>query len=172
MNGQNGFQCLHESCSDIYPWHSGIGLMSFGPLHHNQSSKQFSHAILWEQNDIFIFIISFFQDPSLNSLWILHERCRYFSLLSTTTNIISNSILQLKKSSNYCTHIKLSSQTSLCTFRLNFVHDLDYIRPRLIHESWRSFFKISIDTKNKSIAFMELQIKCPKWTHLVDGISF
>jgi len=73
LNGQNSFWCLLESCREFNPWHLSTGIMSFGPLQHKQSSKHYRCVILWGQNDISIFMICFFQDPSLISPWLLHE---------------------------------------------------------------------------------------------------
>ena len=79
LNGQIGFWCLHESCSEFYPWHLGTGIMSFEPLQYKQSSKHCSYVILWGQNDIFILIMNLLQDTSHISLWLLHKRCISFS---------------------------------------------------------------------------------------------
>ena len=42
LNGQTSFWCLHESCIEFYPWHSGASLMSFGSLQYKKSSKHCS----------------------------------------------------------------------------------------------------------------------------------
>jgi len=80
LNDQIGFRCLHETCREFYPLHSSTGIMLFGPLQHNQSLKHCSFVILWGQTDISIFMVSFFQDPSLICPWLLHKRYIYLSL--------------------------------------------------------------------------------------------
>lgn len=66
-------------------------------------------------------MISFIQNRSLISPQLVHERGICFFQISIAIEIISNELPLLKKSSNYCAYIKLSMQTNIYNFRLNFV---------------------------------------------------